>query len=192
MAAKKNTEGFAFLVEVLEKNKDAVYADVKTAADKKGLVVHPIMFGRAKLKLGYVKAGKGISKTAKATAPKKGKAGRPVDSSSKSGQVRALLATGMSTADIAKKIGCTIGLVYNLKSKLKSSNGEKVKRGPGRPRVATATGPRRGPGRPRSVPVAGLDGLGDIVAAVRASQQDLGRYRGALEKIQSVIAGVLA
>jgi hypothetical protein len=189
MAAKKNTEGFAFLVEALEKNKDAVYADVKAAAEKKGLVVHPIMFGRAKLKLGYVKAGQGAGKAAKASAAKKGTRGRPVDGTSRSGQVRALLSSGMSPAEIAKKVGCTVGLVYNIKS---TSGGAKVKRGPGRPPVGAAAGPRRGPGRPRNAPVAGLDGLGDIVAAVRASQQDLGRYRGALEKIQSVIAGVLA
>jgi hypothetical protein len=57
MPAKKNTEGLAFLVDVLKKDRNAVYADVKAAAEKKGLTVWPIMFGRAKLTLGYVKAG---------------------------------------------------------------------------------------------------------------------------------------
>lgn len=136
-AKKKNTEGFAFLVDALQKNRDAVYADVKAAAEKKGLVVHPIMFGRAKLKLGLVKAGKGMAKKAAAER-----------------------ATGM-------------------------------RRGPGRPRKVDAGAPRRGPGRPRKNAAPGLDGLGDIIAAVRASQQDLGRYREALLKIQTVLAGVL-
>jgi hypothetical protein len=101
-AKKKNVEGFAFLVDALQKDKNAVYADVKAAAEKKGLVVHPIMFGRAKLKLGYVKAGAGkAKKVAKAGGVKKAAAmaGRPVDGDSKSGQVRALLSTGMSAAD---------------------------------------------------------------------------------------------
>ena len=187
MLAKKNyTEVFAFLVEALERNKDAVYADVKAAADKSGLVVHPIMFGQAKLNLGLVKAGAGRGKSpaAKAGAPKKSGDGRPLDGSSKSGQVRALLLSGMSPAEIAKKVGCKVGLVYNLKSKA-------AQRGPGRPPKAASSAPRRGPGRPRKVAVAGLDGLGEIVAAVRASQQDLGRYRGALEQIQAILAGVV-
>lgn len=139
-AKKKNTEGFAFLVDALTKSKTAVYSDVAAAAKTKGLVVHPIMWGRAKLKLGLVKAGAGQAKVkAKATkeAAKKGSAGRPVAASSKSGQVRALLATGMSAGDIAKKVGCTVGLVYNVKS---TSGGAKVKRGPGRPPKAAAAG----------------------------------------------------
>jgi hypothetical protein len=188
-AKKKNVEGFAFLINALEKDKNAVYADVKAAAEKKGLVVHPIMFGRAKLKLGYVKAGAGkAKKAAKARAgrAKNGTAGRPVDGSSKSGQVRALLSSGMSPAEIAKKVGCTVGLVYNVKS-----TGGKVKRGPGRPPKAADGSARRGPGRPRQA-ASNLDGLGAILDAVKSSQHDLGRFRGALEKIQDVIVGVLS
>ena len=187
-AKKKNTEGFAFLVDALQKNKGAVYAEVKAAADNKGLVVHPIMFGRAKLKLGLVKAGAGKGKApvgkAKEGVAKASGAGRPLDGSSKSGQVRALLSSGLSVAEIAKKVGCKVGLVYNLKSKA-------AQRGPGRPPKIALAGPRRGPGRPRKNAVAGLDGLGDIVAMVRASQQDLGRYRSALEKIGALLADVL-
>lgn len=186
MAAKKNTEGFAFITAALTKDKKAAYSDIKAAAEKKGLTIHPIMYGRAQAMMGLVKSAKrGTGKSAKATAAKKGKAGRPVDGSSKSGQVRALLSSGMSPAEIAQKVGCTVGLVYNIKS----LSGSKAKRGPGRPPNA---GPRRGPGRPPKVAAAGLDGLGEIVAAVRASQQDLGRYRGALEKIQAILASALS
>jgi hypothetical protein len=178
MPAKKNTEGLAFLVDALKKDKNAVYADVKAAAEKKGLTVWPIMFGKAKLMLGYVKAGKGVTKSAKT-----GKRGRPVDGSSKSGQVRALLSSGMSPAEIAKKVGCTVGLVYNLKS----TSGMAVKRGPERPRMAAVGGP----GRPRKNQGTGLNGLGEIVAAVQASQRDLGRYRDALTKIQAVLVSAM-
>jgi hypothetical protein len=184
-AKKKNTEGFAFITDTLTKDKKAAYADIKAAAEKKGLTIHPIMYGRAQAMLGIVKSAKrGTGKFAQASAGKKAKAGRPVDGSSKSGQVRALLSSGMSPAAIAKKVGCTVGLVYNVKS----ASG---KSGPGRPPKA---GPRRGPGRPKMnpLPTGGLDGLAGIVTAVRASQQDLGRYRGALERIQAVLAGVLA
>jgi len=74
MAAKKNTEGMAFIVEALKKNKSASYADIKAAADKKKLKVWPIMFGRAQLLLGHVKGAKrGTGKFARASAAKAGK-----------------------------------------------------------------------------------------------------------------------
>jgi hypothetical protein len=134
MSAKKNTEGLAFLVDVLKKDKKAVYADAKAAAEKKGLTVWPIMFGKAKLMLGYVKAGSGVTKKA-ATGPR---------------------------------------------------------RGPGRPpKSAMVVGPRRGPGRPRKVqPISGS--IEAIVDAVKNGQRDLGRYRSALERIQSVLSSALA
>jgi hypothetical protein len=133
MPAKKNTEGLAFLVDALKKNKKAVYADLKAAAEKKGLTVWPIMFGKAKLMLGHVRSGKGITKRAK-TGPR---------------------------------------------------------RGPGRPPKMAVNGMRRGPGRPRKVaPLTGS--IEAIVDVVRNSQRDLGRYRSALEKIQSVLSSALS
>jgi hypothetical protein len=78
----------------------------------------------------------------------------------------------MSAADIAKKVGCTTGLVYNIKS--------------------TSGGARRGPGRPRKGGAANMEGIAGIVAAVQRSERDRGRMRTALERIQSVIAGALA
>lgn len=144
--AKKNVEGFAFLVKALEANKNAVYADVKAAAEKKGLTVFPVMFGRAKLKLGLVKRGQGKAKMAAAAR----------------------------------------------------AAGNGVRRGPGRPRknplpAMASSIVRRGPGRPRKnpLPAAGFGGLDSIVAAVRGSQQDLQRYRGALERIHAIVAGAM-
>ena len=143
-AKKKNTEGFAFITAALTKDKKVSYADIKVAAEKKGLTIHPIMYGRAQAMMGIVKSAKrGTGKFAQATREKA--AGGP-------------------------------------------------KRGPGRPpKVAVDGAPRRGPGRPRKnpLPAAMGDGLEGIVAAVKASQQDLGRYRGALEKIQEILAGAL-
>ena len=123
-AKKKNKEGLAFIVDALKKNRNAVYADVREAAAKKGFTIYPIMYGKAKLMLGHVKRGQGKAKQA------------------------------------ARHAGAAMGV-------------------------------RRGPGRPRKNPQPATTGLGaidSIVAAVRDSQRELSRFRGALEKIQAVIA----
>ncbi|HEX6810631.1 MAG TPA: hypothetical protein VF384_03305 [Planctomycetota bacterium] len=98
---------------------------------------------------------------------------RRTDGTSKSGQVRALLATGMSAAEIAKKVGCTPGLVYVIKSTMK----KKGARGPGRPAKASATN---------------IDGLAGILDAVRNAERERTQLRAVLEKIQSVLADALA
>jgi hypothetical protein len=107
------------------------------------------------------------------------KRGRKFDPSSKSGKVRALLATGMGPMDIAKKVGCTPGLVYVIKSKRKAGGS-----------------PRRGPGRPRKVASSpsgsGLDGIAGILDVVKNAERQRTQMRAALEKIQTVIADALA
>jgi transposase len=106
-----------------------------------------------------------------------GRAGRKPDANSKSGQIRALLGSGMSTADIAKKVGCTTALVYNVKS----AAGGSGKRSPG----------RRGPGRPRRTAAAGFDGLNDILAAVQQGEKQRTQMRAALERIQALVSDAL-
>ncbi len=108
--------------------------------------------------------------------------GRKVDPNSKSGQIRALLATGMSAGDIAKKVGCTPALVYNVKTQ---QNGAK-KRGPGRP-AKTAGKPTRA-----NAPTSTSAGLDGILAAVKGAEQERVKMRAALEKIQAVLASALA
>jgi hypothetical protein len=77
LAAKKNTaEGYAFLVGELKKNKNAAYADLKARADRKGLAVYPIMFGRAQAALGLVSSRKAGGRKAASAAPRRGP-GRP-------------------------------------------------------------------------------------------------------------------
>ena len=165
----------AFLVDALKKNRKASYADLKAKADEKKLKLFPIMFGKAQVMLGIVKAAKrGTGKFAKASAAAKaGKAGSRATGSSKSDQVRALLATGMSAADIAKKVGCSLPLVYITKSSMSKAG-------------------KRGPGRPRKVSTSGMDGLEGIVAAVKNTERERTQLRGALEKIQAVLADALA
>jgi transposase-like protein len=105
-------------------------------------------------------------------------AGRQPDPSSKSGQIRELLASGMSVADIAKKVGCSANLVYNVKAR----QGGGKKRGPGRPPKAKAA----------ATTAPALDTIEGIVAAVKSSEQQRARLRGALERIQALVADALA
>ena len=192
-AAKSQSPAMEFLVDALKRNPKAAYADLKAKADEKKLAVYPIMFGRAQAMLGLVKSAKrGTGKFAKANAAKRAggaaanptagrRGGRQVDPSSKSGKVRALLATGMSAADIAEKVGCTTALVYNIKSSMgKSGSGSgAVRRGPGRPRSSGA-------------PMASsMDGIAGILDAVKNADRERAQLRSALEKIQAVIADVL-
>jgi hypothetical protein len=152
-----------FLVSALKRNPEAVYADLKAKADEKKLPVYPIMFGRAKALLGLVKSAKrGTGKAAKAAAARAragaGAPGRKPDPNSKSGQIRALLGSGMGAGEIAKKVGCTRALVYSIKSAMgmasktgkRSTQRPRGTRGPGRPRTATAAA---------SASLNGLDGI---------------------------------
>ena len=111
-------------------------------------------------------------------AQSKGKRGRQPDPSSKSGQIRELLGSGMSAGDIAKKLGCTPALVYNVKARMSGGGGGK-KRGPGRPPKAKAAAS------------GGLDGLGGILDAVRNSERERAALRSALEKIQALVSSAL-
>lgn len=99
--------------------------------------------------------------------------GRKPDSNSKSGQIRALLGTGMSVADIAKKVACSPNLVYNVRS-------------------ATGQAGKRGPSRLQQAPSAGRDDPIGILAAVQRSERERMQMRAALEKIGSIIRETLA
>lgn len=80
----------------------------------------------------------------------------------------------MSVSDIAKKLGCTPALVYNVKARVAG----KKKGRPGRPAKGKAA--------------AGLDGLSGILEMVKNSERERAQLRGALEKIQSILADALA
>lgn len=54
--------------------------------------------------------------------------------------------------------------------------------------------PKRGPGRPRknaAGAMSSFQGIEGILAAVKGSEQEKARYRGALERIQSILADAL-
>lgn len=108
--------------------------------------------------------------------------GRKVDPSSKSGQIRSLLGSGMTAAEIAKKVGCTVALVYNIKSKAAG----------GKSKTSKASKATRKSGRKGSA--SSLDGsdLGTVLAAVKNAEQERMQMRAALEKISAIIDDALA
>lgn len=108
---------------------------------------------------------------------KKGR-GRPTNPNSKSGKIRALLKSDLTVAQIAKKTGATVALVYNVKAK---ASGAKKKR--------PSAGKKRGPGRPPKAK--NMDALGGILAAVQSAEKDRVRMRAALEKISAIIQNAL-
>ena len=71
-AAKAPSPALEFLTDALKRNPKAAYADLKAKAEEKKLTVYPVMFGRAKLLLGLVKAKpRGTGRFAKASAAKR-------------------------------------------------------------------------------------------------------------------------
>ncbi|MEQ1634276.1 MAG: helix-turn-helix domain-containing protein [Planctomycetota bacterium] len=111
--------------------------------------------------------------------------GRQPDASSKSGKIRELLATGMSATEIAKKVGCTPALVYNVKARQSGT--------------PAAGAPKRGPGRPKgsknrvsAAPSTSFAGIDAVLDAVRNSERERARLRAALEKLKAVVDDVLA
>ena len=108
--------------------------------------------------------------------------GRKPDASSTSGKIRDLLATGLSASDIAKKLGCTPALVYNVKARM-TNGASKPKRGPGRPpkTMAKATSSSTQ-----------LDGLAGILDLVKKNESERARLVGALQKVAELVRAALA
>ncbi|MBL8738504.1 MAG: hypothetical protein JNL12_18900 [Planctomycetes bacterium] len=107
--------------------------------------------------------------------------GRPVDPNSTSGKIRKLLASGMSQADIVKKLGCAQSLVYSVKARLE---------GGGKPRKSG-----RGPGRPPKAKAAStdtMDNLSSILDMVKRNEAERTRLLGALEKVAAAVREALA
>jgi len=173
MAAKKQN-AMDFIVSRLKKNPGIEYAKLKTAADEKNLVIYPIMFGRAQHMLGLTKPKKTKRKKAASKKParstQKSKApgrGRSRSGGSKSARIRELLGSGMSTAQIAKRVGCSTNLVYVVKS----HSGRKPSATP-RPKTGAVN----------------ID-VDTIVRSLKELQDERDRLRATLEKIDRLLVG---
>jgi hypothetical protein len=103
--------------------------------------------------------------------------GRKPDANSTSGKIRNLLGSGMAPGDIAKELGCSASLVYNVKARLA---GGKAKRVPGRPPKAKATAG------------GSLDGISGILEMVKRNEAERARLLGALTKMAALVREALA
>ncbi|MBL8735144.1 MAG: hypothetical protein JNL12_01825 [Planctomycetes bacterium] len=109
--------------------------------------------------------------------------GRPVDPNSTSGKIRTLLATGMSQADIVKKLGCAQSLVYSVKARMEGGGKpRKSGRGPGRPPKAKA----------KAASNSSSNGLSGILEMVKRNEAERTRLLGALEKVAAAVREALA
>ena len=81
----------------------------------------------------------------------------------------------MTAAEIAKKVGCTVALVYNIKAKSAEASTAKGNRGR----------------KPASTKAASGD-LNSILTAVKNAEMERLKMRAALEKISAVINDALA
>ncbi|KAA3636073.1 MAG: hypothetical protein DWP92_10125 [Armatimonadetes bacterium] len=75
-AKKQPNPAFDFLVKFMKRRPKAIYADAAAAAKRSRLKIYPVMWGRAQLLLGRVKAGKGKLKAKMKAAARKTKATR--------------------------------------------------------------------------------------------------------------------
>jgi hypothetical protein len=91
---------------------------------------------------------------------------------SKSARVRELLARGVGATDIARQVGCTVGLVYNVKSRM---GGAALRR----------------PARASQLRSNGSSNLDDFIETVRRSERERQRLHATLQAVARVIAEVL-
>lgn len=88
-----------------------------------------------------------------------------------------LLGSGMSAADIAKQVDCSVNLVYVVKSVGKGGRARA-------PREAATPESERG----RMRPSFGANGMLDsIIAALREGERERDRYRRALEQVRAIV-----
>ena len=98
-AKPKKPAPFDLIVAALRRNPKAVYANIRDAAARKRLTIYPVMFGRAKLLLGLVKAKPKkkakVSKRGPGRPPKTGakrRVGRPRKTSTAGGALENIVA----------------------------------------------------------------------------------------------------
>lgn len=78
----------------------------------------------------------------------------------------------MSAASIAEQIGCTVGLVYNVKSRMGDA-------------------PKRGPGRQPKTRTTATAGIDDFIESIRRGEKERERLRAALQHVAALVAEVL-
>lgn len=132
MAAKETSPNLEFAVAQLKKNPKIPFADLKAAAEKRGLKMMPIIYGRAKLALGLAKPG-GARGRVNGRAPRAG--ARASGAVSAAARVAGLDGTLSSLMDAVRRAEAQQHALDQIRAILAGleTNGV-VKRRPGRPR----------------------------------------------------------
>lgn len=102
MAAKKTSPEMAFVMDYLQKNRQASFAEIREAGSKKKLKLYPIVYGRAQALLGIVKLSpRGSGKAAKAAkAAKAPKAAKVAVGGKKRGRPRKNAGLAIDTSSL--------------------------------------------------------------------------------------------
>lgn len=95
---------------------------------------------------------------------------------SKSAKVRELLALGAPASDIARQVGCTLGLVYNVKARM--GRGGTAERKPGRPTKSQSLS-------------TGTFDYSTFLAGIRSSEEETQQLRATLERVAQMISNAL-
>lgn len=106
------------------------------------------------------------------------------ESPNKSEGVLQLLKTGMAPMAIAKQVGCTPGLVYNIKSSMGLTKARGAKSSPaGKPRANSKIA---------ATSASGDIGMSSLLDAVRRTERDRASLRATLERLAQVVGDALA
>lgn len=174
-----NSSAYEFIVSELKNNRTASYAEIQEKAQKKGLQIYPVVFGNAQRVLGIVK------KKAKQAAAMPAKRGRPkgaVAGGSKSAEIRELLASGLGATAIAKKVGCSVNLVYVVKRKAEGGEGGRSRASAPKSAKVTEAAPARGNATGSS------SDLEKLLEGVRAIEAERDALREALTSMRDALA----
>lgn len=177
MTGKNKSESFDFIVELLEQNPEISYAEVAEAASAKGFKIYPIVYGRAKAKLGLVPtAPRGTGAAARAKQKKLNEE-REVDTHEDSDD------DDFGSRPIVSPFARPTPAPQPAPARPFAP-------APASPSFGSSPQPRRdGPAQPATNPM--LGGIESVISHVKASEAQRERFRQALVKIQAILEEAL-
>jgi hypothetical protein len=177
LTGKNKSESFDFVVGLLEQNPEISYAEVAKAASEKGFKIYPIVYGRAKAKLGLVPtAPRGTGAAARAKQKKlneEREADSHEDSDDDDFGSRPIVSPFARPAPAPQP-----------------APPRPFAPAPASPSFGSSPQPRRdGPAQPAINPM--LGGIESVISHVKASEAQRERFRQALVKIQAILEEAL-
>ena len=165
MAAKKSSPTFEFTKKYLQRRPSASFTDVQAAAQKKGLKVIPVVYGRAKKLLGLAKPATAKKKKAKKVA----KRGRPAKTTARRG--RPPKSATSAGALMHGHTFCGTPLGASVAREVLAIYREEAVLDAARPKAAK---------------------IADAILAMRRNDQDREQLRKALERIREIVDSALS